>query len=184
MKKNILLLFIICNAFNLLAQNTDWVKIKDIDAAYIINFPSNPKKGSDDVPTDKGTVKMNTYTLQTTDDTNLIYMSSHTEYPKFFFPEGLTSEEKQIEVLDGSINGAVENTKGSLLSEEEIFLNGYRGRVIKIDIEDTYIIKIKIILVGIKLYLAQVIYKKENDDNDNAKRFFDSMELINVKHKF
>ena len=82
------------------------------------------------------------------------------------------------------INGAVENTKGSLLSEEEIFLNGYRGRVIKIDIEDTYIIKIKIILVGIKLYLAQVIYKKENDDNDNAKRFFDSMELINVKHKF
>ncbi len=39
----------------------------------------------------------------------------------------------------------------------------------------------KVVLVNYTLYIAQVIYLKENDDNENAKRFFELLELINVK---
>ncbi len=182
MKKNILLiLFVFCNIYATIAQSNDWFKVKDTDAAYIISYPQEPEKGSSDVPTDKGTVKMNTYTLQPDGDDNLIYMSSFTEYPASFFPNKLTSLEKQDEVLENSVNGAVNNTKGTLVYQEKLYFNGYRGREIKIEIDGGYIIKMKVILVGVKLYLAQVIYKGENDDNANQKRFFDSFELINVK---
>ncbi|WP_452597919.1 hypothetical protein [Pontimicrobium sp. MEBiC01747] len=182
MKKNILLaLLMFCNVYAAIAQSNDWFKVKDTDAAYIISYPQEPEKGSDDVPTDKGTVKMNTYTLQPDGDVNLIYMSSFTEYPASFFPNKLATLEKQDEVLKNSVNGAVTNTKGTLIQEEKIYFNGYRGRDIKIAIDGGYIIKMKVLLVGIKLYLAQVIYKEENDDNESQKRFFDSFELINVK---
>lgn len=182
MKKNILLsLFVLCNVYATIAQSNDWFKVKDIDAAYIIAFPQEPEKGSEDVPTEKGTVKMNTYTLQPEGDDNLIYMSSFTEYPSSFFPNQLESLEKQDEVLANSVKGAVDNTKGKLLQEEKMYFNGYRGRDIKIGIDGGYIIKMRVLLVGIKLYLAQVIYKEENDKNANQKRFFDSFELINIK---
>ena len=44
-----------------------------------------------------------------------------------------------------------------------------------------YVMNVRTFLVGYRLYLAQVIYEKTNDENANAKRFFDSFELINVK---
>lgn len=183
MKQKILLtLLILCSAYTSIAQNdSTWYKVKDVDAAYIISYPEEPEKGEDDVATDRGTVKMNTYTLQMSDDDNLIYMSSFTAYPASFFPNKLESSEKQDEVLSNSVNGAVTNTKGTLIMDEKITFNGYKGRLVKIEIDGGYIIKMKVLLVGIKLYLAQVIYTKENDNNESQKRFFDSLELINVK---
>lgn len=172
----------LCNVYVTVGQSADWFKLKDTDAAYSISYPQKPEKGSNEVPTDKGTVNMSTYTLQLDDHDNLIYMTSFTEYPESFFPSKLITLEKQDEVLDNSVNGAITNTKGTLILKEIINFNGYRGRDIKIAIDGGYIIKMKVLLVGIKLYIVQVIYKKENDNNIRAKQFFDSFELINVKH--
>ncbi|WP_299116963.1 hypothetical protein [uncultured Winogradskyella sp.] len=192
MKRTLLILLFTVSSLSLIAQDktdlksaltgiNDWHKVKDAYAAYIINFPNQPEKGLTDVPTEKGTVKMHTYTLQSSNDANLVYMSSYTKYPNSFFPNKLESSEKQNEVLDNSVDGAVTNTNGSLVSEKKIVFNGYRGRMIKIALEGDYIIQMKVVLVGIKLYLAQVIYQKEDEGNKNANRFFDSFELINVK---
>lgn len=181
MKKYIFIaLFVLSNTFVLSAQDNAWFKIKDLDAAYIVEFPSEPIKGGDDVSTEQGTVKMDTYTLQPEEDNNLIYMTSFTKYPDYFFKDGLDTAEAQNTVLDNSIEGAVINTKGTLLADEKITLNGYRGRNAKIKIDGGYIINIKIVLVNYSLYLAQVIYIESNDDNISTKRFFESLELINV----
>ncbi len=182
MRKNIFIaLTILCNIYASIAQENEWVKVKDTIAAYIVEYPSAPEKGADDVPTEKGVVKMNTYTLQTEGDENLIYMTSFTEYPASFFENGLDTTDEQQKVLDGSVNGAVTNTKGKLVSDRKISFNGYQGRDIKIEVSGLYIIHMRTILVGYKLYLAQVIYEKINEDNENAKRFFNSLDLINVK---
>lgn len=183
MKKNIFFVILaLCSLYVSTAQSEEnWFKVKDTVAAYLIDFPKEPTKGASDVPTEKGTVKMNTYTLQDANDDNLVYLTSFTKYPESFFPDSLESEEEQNSVLNNSVKGAVTNTNGILISEEEIVFNGYRGRVIKIGVSGDHIIKMKVILVGIKMYLAQVIYTKENDDNANAKRFFESFELINIK---
>lgn len=183
MKKNIfIVLLVFCSSYILTAQENTWFKVKDLDAAYIIEFPSEPEKGENNVSTDQGTVKMNTYTLQTEDDINLIYMTSFTKYPEAFFEDGLDTEESQNTVLNNSVNGAVTNTKGTLLVDEKITLNGYRGRNIKILLKDGHIINMKMLLVNYTLYLTQVIYKKDDDNNENTKYFFDSLELINVKN--
>lgn len=158
-----------------------WYQLKDSDAAYKIEFPEKPSQENTDVPTDKGNVVMNMYTLQNDDGVNLIYMTSFTEYPSSFFPNKLQSTEKQDEVLSNSVQGAVTNTGGNLLSDKRIFFNGYKGREVKLSIEGGYIIKMKVLLVGIKLYLVQVIYNEANDNNPKQQRFFDSFELINVK---
>jgi len=185
MKKYLLLALLLALNFIFVgAQETDWIKVKDTIAAYVIDFPKIPEKGMQDVPTDKGIVKMNTYTLQPENDVNVIYMSSFTKYPSSFFDDGLITMQSQQNVLDGSVNGAVSNTKGKLISDVKILFNGYQGREIKILVNSSnvdYVIQMKIVLAGFKLYLAQVIYFKENKDNENAKRFFDSLELINIK---
>ncbi len=185
MKKPILLVFFIFNLSALLAQNKDWVKVKDTVAAYIIEFPSNPVKGLENVPTVKGDVKMNTYTFQADkDDENLIYMAFYTKYPDTFFPEGLKTLESQNIALDNAVQGAVNNVNGTLMSKSEIVFNGYNGRDAKISLqsgEGQYLIRMKTVLVGTSLYSAQVIYAKAHDDNLNSKYFFNSFELINVK---
>lgn len=181
MKKYIFLLLIIFNVSALIAQNIEWVKVKDTVSAYSIEFPTTPKKGVQDVSTNKGTVAMHSYTLQTQNDENVIYMTSFTTYPESFFKEGLDTFEIQNKVLNNSVDGAVANTKGKLLVDKKITFNGYNGRDVKIEISGLYIIRMRTVLVGYKLYLAQVIYDKVHDENENSKRFFESFELINVK---
>ena len=130
MKKNFfLLLFLVCNIGALMAQNNEWVKVKDTVSAYIIEFPSEPKKESQDVPTDKGAVKMDSYMLQASGDVNLVYMTSFTKYPSSFFENGLDTVEVQNKVLDNCVDGAVTNTKGALMSVQKVSFNGYRGRL-------------------------------------------------------
>ncbi|MCF7568680.1 hypothetical protein L3X37_09910 [Sabulilitoribacter arenilitoris] len=183
--KKLFILFFLCSFYALTAQNNDWHKIKDLEAAYSIKFPSEPKKDKSDVSTDKGLVTMYTYTYQPEkDDKNFIYMSSFSEYPNSFFPGGLNTLDKRKKVLESAINGAVTNTKGTLLSKTEIIFNGYNGTDVKISLDTggfQYIIRMKTILVGLKLYMTQVIYTKENGDNLNSKQFFNSFELLNVK---
>ena len=72
-------------------------------------------------------------------------MTSFTEYPTSFFPEGLDTFKRRTTVLDGCVNGAVTNVKGELLSDTKIVFNGYNGRATKIEIEsgELYVIRMK-----------------------------------------
>ncbi|AUP77296.1 hypothetical protein [Flavivirga eckloniae] len=187
MVKNAFLLFLFACVSTLTAQNKEWVKVKDTVNAFVVEFPAQPQKGVEDVPTVKGSVKMDSYTLQTVDDDILIYMTSFTKYPKSFFENGLDTFEEQNKVLNGNVQGVVSNTKGTLVSDKKITFNGYNGRGIVIELNSTpsvnvvYLVQMKIVLVDYNLYLAQVIYEKKNAGNINAKRFFESFELIKVK---
>lgn len=188
MNRNLFLsFFLILGTHFLFAQENDrWFKIKDTISSYIIEFPTKPIESTQDVPTEKGSVKMNSYTLEAADGENLIYMTSFSKYPSTFFENGLSTFKDQDKVLNGSVSAAVSNTNGKLISDQKIVFNGYNGRITKIElntisVDKLYIIKLQTILVGYKLYLSQVIYEKTNDGNENAKRFFESFELINIK---
>lgn len=182
--KNIVFLFLFCFCVSVTAQNNEWVKVKDTASAYIIKFPLKPKKGSQNVPTANGDVEMITYTVSSDNTDSFLYMTSFSQYPSSFFPNGLDTFEKRSKVLDGSVNGAVTNVKGRLISDAKMIFNGYDGRNIKIEVNFQslpYIIHMKMILVGFKLYMIQTISAKEKDGNADEQRFFDSFELINVK---
>lgn len=182
-KKIVLLIAFVGLANTIEAQNKKWVTVKDTELGYRIDFPSTAKKDAVDVPTEKGPVVMNTYTVSSPGEVNLVYMTSSSEYPESFFPNGLSSAEAQNTVLDNAVNGAVTNVKGRLMFKEDITFNGYRGRLFKIEVNQggLYVITMRTVLVGYQLYMMQTISQMKDIDNDRTKQFFDSFELINVK---
>lgn len=181
MKNTILLITLFI--FNLtLAQNGNWVTTKDYEKGYKIDFPSSPKSQSQPVPTAIGEVQMHMYILDNSANANaknLVLMTAFTEYPLAAFEgQDINSEILQDNLLDSSVNGAVSNVKGDLISSSHIKFDGYNARDAKIEIQGAFIINMKTILVQNKLYMIQVIHNKSNDGNQEAKQFFDSFEFI------
>lgn len=111
----IVVLSVFC--FGVSAQ--DWITVKDMDLSYRIDFPQGETKSSQDVPTEKGNVKMILYSGQpaSAEDKNVYYATSFSEYPVSFFPNGLNSKTDIDSVLEGAMNGAVSNVKGKLMSK-------------------------------------------------------------------
>ncbi|RNC86290.1 MAG: hypothetical protein ED556_08325 [Winogradskyella sp.] len=180
------LLFAIAFLLTLSLNAQDWVTVKDIDLGYRLDFPTTATKDNKDVPTAKGNVVMHTYTAYpAAGDDNILYMSSFSEYPESFFPEGLKTQEQIDTVLEGAVNGAVTNVNGTLLSKKDIVFNGYPGRHFKIEVDQagsTYILTMWNILVDYRMYIVQTIALKGSEENDNFKKFLDSFELIKVKN--
>lgn len=165
-------------------QESSWSTMKSTEMAFRIDFPQKAKAKSQDVPTAKGDVVMNSFEASSVNDKNFFYMASFSQYPTSFFPDGVDTFQKQTKMLDGSVNGAVENTKGTLVQDKKIVFNGYNGRRVKIEVpagDDAYVLSMMIVLVNYKLYISQVISNKGSEENEDTTRFFDSFELINVK---
>lgn len=181
MKHLIYSLVFLCSSY-LSAQ--DWVTLKDVDLGFRVDFPVEATKSSTDVPTAKGNLTLHNFiAYPSSSDINVMYMSSFSEYPESFFPNGLKTQEQMDSVLEGAVNGAVTNVKGKLLSKETISFNGYPGRFFKIEVDqgELYVLTMWNILVDYKMYIIQTIAIKGNEDNANAVKFRDSFELIKVK---
>lgn len=184
--KNLKLYFALVFAavvFNMNAQ--DWTTVKEVNYGYRADFPGKTQSQTNKVPTEKGEVTMYSHSFSGKEsDKNLIYMSTFTEYPLSFFPNGLSSDKAQNTLLDGAVDGAVSNVGGSLISKESIVFNGYPGRYFKIQLERgaTFIMTMRAVLVGYRFYMIQTIARKGDSDNNEKKRFFDSFELIKVKN--
>lgn len=166
------------------AQDCNWELVRDVESGYRISFPGSAEKASQEVPTAKGNVIMETYSYQSdigVNDPIMVYMTATSKYPDSFFPDGVKEESDMQAMLDGSVSGAVNNTKGTLRSSENIYFNGYPGRIAKINIQGGYILEMKTVLVDLRLYLVQVIYAEKDEDTENAKRFFSSFDILNVK---
>ncbi len=182
--KNTYTLLVVLFMFNItVAQQEEWIAVKDIEKGYRVDFPSQPTGKDQPVSTAVGEVMMKMNMLDQSADLNsdvLIYMIAYTVYPE----EGNSYDDPETidKMLDGSVNGAVQNTNGTLLSSVKGTFNGFGSVESKIAIQSgLYIIHMKGILVSNKLYLIQTICAKEKDNNSNDKRFFESFELIKTK---
>lgn len=176
--KNIIVVFAFVIGTLSHAQDCDWHLTKDIEKGYRVEFPNEPRSESQDIPTALGTLVMDYYMLDLSSEVstnNLVYMTAVTDYPE----DDYSSEDLQNSMLDGSVNGAVGNVNGELVSSEKIKFNGFNGRYAKITISNgLYTIHLKNILVDNTLYFLQVICDSSKDDNEDIKKFFNSFELI------
>lgn len=161
-------------------KSDGWHLFKSEQYGYKIKFPKEPTEKTQLVNSEIGELKMNILIYDTSKvgkDDNLIYMVNYTEYP-----DTLISSEK-TEILDdffrNSIDGAVKNVRGELLSEKIIQIGKYPGRDIKIDFRDGMaFIRMKIYLVNNKMYLLQTITQNKRDFNKSITKFMDSFELL------
>ena len=183
MKKSLLILLALVLSPNLYAQTTNWVTVKDLERGFRVDFPSQPTSQTQVVPSAAGDLQMESTMLDLSANADadiLIYMTAFTKYPSDY--TDYEDESNIDKMLNGTVNGAVSNVNGELLTASKCEFNNYKCMEAKIGIQSgAYIIHMKSILVGSDLYLLQTIYAREDDKNANDKKFFDSFELIKVK---
>jgi hypothetical protein len=88
------------------------------------------------------------------------------------------SPEAELAYLMGQQLGALKSTKGRLLVEQEITLDGSRGREFIIAIDDTNVNRIRSYLAGKRMVSLQVLGKdKEAVHSTDATKFLDSLKF-------
>lgn len=178
MKKSFFLIVAFLVVTNsVLAQ--EWIKYKSDDLAFIAMYPDTPERTVQKIPTAVGELDM--YMIMyapTSGDDNAVYSIIRSDYPEDQFKEA--TDETNNTVLNGAVNGAVENVKGTLIHDKKITLNGFPGRDIKIQIEQGYIY-MNAYLVDNLMYITQVICEIDKDGNKSIKRFMDSFDIVKVK---
>lgn len=143
-----------------------------------INFPGTPEESQQKIPTAIGeqTMHIYMYTEQQPTADNIVYAVIQS-----IFPDSLVNSAKteMIEpLMRNSVDGAVKNVQGQLLSESVISLGEYPGREVKVSYrQGAGIINLRIYLVKNTLYMLQTICNKNKDNNASTKTFMNSFKL-------
>jgi hypothetical protein len=165
--------------FSGLVNAEDWYTLESKEHGYKVEFPKEPEASSQEVETEIGVLKMNMYMYDASKyegDENMIYMVNYSEYPE----EHISSDKTELldEFFRNSIDGAVTNVSGELLSEKKISMGKFPGREIRIDYANgAAVITMRIYLVKNAVYMVQAITDTKNEPNKSVARFMDSLEL-------
>jgi hypothetical protein len=103
-------------------------------------------------------------------------MSITSEYPDSLINSGKTELLPQF--FRNSIDGAVRNVQGKLLSEKNITINGFPGREVRVDYQNgTAIIKMDFYLVHNEMIMLQTITEPSKENNASELKFYASFKL-------
>ena len=156
--------------------HSDWYLFET--DSFSIEFPQKPAENTQSIATAIGDLKIVMWSSETkkTEDDNLVYSLMLSDYP-----DSLINSDK-VELLDrffrGSVDGAVNNITGKLLSEKKIELCGFPGREAWIEYANgKAVIKMKFYLVHNRMYILQTITEPGKEDNQNSLRFHDSFKI-------
>jgi hypothetical protein len=157
---------------------TDWFLLKS--DGFQAEFPSEPVSQPQVVNSEIGDLKVNLFMYDASQggtDSNLVYLVGFTEYPDSLVNSNMT--ELIPNFFRGSIDGAVKNVNGKILSETVIEINGYPGREVKIDfMEGQAIIMMRFYLVKNRLFMTEIATETSKVPNKSINRFFNSFKLI------
>lgn len=157
----------------------DWEKYKAEDLSFVAYYPKAPTRTVQKVSTAVGELDMHMIMYApTSGDENAVYSVIRSDYPEDQFKDA--DDEYNATVLDGAVQGAVSNVKGTLEFDNKVKFNGYPGRSIKISIQGGFIY-INAYLVENSMFIAQVICLTANDGNPDIERFLNSFEIIKTK---
>lgn len=176
--KTALLYLLCCFSALVLKAQTGWYTYQNQEIR--IDFPKEPKITSQSVPTAVGDIEMKIASFDGSKegDINLAYVLISSIYPDSVVNS--SKKEKLPGFFRSSIDGAVKNVNGKLISEKEIVLDGFPGRELKVDYGNGLaIISMRIYLVQNRAYFIQTISETGKEGNENALRFQHSFRLKN-----
>jgi len=158
---------VLCFAAALAAQTPEWKSYSYPADGFSASFPSQPELQKKDVPTDAGSFQLRSYIAQDGAVAMFIGVCDYGAQAAGKDPESL---------LQGAKNGALQNTKSHLVSEQEITLGVYHGVQFEAE-SDAAHFSARVYMVGTTLYQALVVSQLGKPYPDTA-RFLDSFQLI------
>ncbi len=143
-----------------------------------IEFPEQPEIQTQQVETAIGPLSIITAMLEHKEgeDGQFLYAAMTSVYPDSLINSDKTELHEKF--FRGSIDGAVNNVQGKILSEKIISLKGYPGRQIAVDYgSGTAVINMTMYLVHNEVIFLQTITNPEELENAASAKFYASFKL-------
>lgn len=158
-------------------KDKPWVVVSTDN--FQIEFPKHPDVDTNLLNSDIGILKMHSFMYDASKkrrSKNKIFSLVYVSYPSDII------HADKIEELEGifrnTIDGAVANVQGKLLSEKDVKIGDYPGRMVEIDYQEGFaVILLHCYLVDNVMYMIQTISESDNYPNESSKRFIQSFKL-------
>ena len=153
-----------------------WVSYESPSFNFKIDFPKTPFDVIDTLETEFGDMMLNVAELDCSEEegySNLVYMINCTVYPDTLIHSDFT---EMLESFFGNtINGAVTNISGELLSESVVNYTDYPGREVRIAGDDGLTVFItRMYLIKSQFFMMIILSDAGKENNSNITKFFDS----------
>jgi hypothetical protein len=140
------------------------------DNRFSFQMPGQPTASIETADSPLGKLDIKLYQLSV-DNATRAYAFTATDLPATLSePKGEEIEQR----LEGAQQGGVNNSKGKLLESKKITVAGYSGRDCLIQLPNTSIARMRIVLVHRTIVVMEVI----NVNSQDADRYFDSLKLL------
>jgi ABC-type glycerol-3-phosphate transport system substrate-binding protein len=152
------------------APTANWQDFTGPEGDFTVMLPGIPKDETQQVESDIGEITVNLFQLPFG---NFAYVVAYSDYPM----DVVQSKGAQI-ILDGARDGAVTNTGGTLLEEQDIEIQGYPGRQLKVKSPDGEgIAQARMYLVGNRLYQIFVASPTADSGSPDIPKYLESFRL-------
>jgi hypothetical protein len=139
------------------------------EGKFSITFTGDPKYEPLILDSEIGKLVLHKYIL---DKGTVSFFASYIDYPK----EQVNFEDTEA-ALDYARDGSLANSKGILVSEEKITLQGYPGRRLTVKVGETGKINSLLLLVDYRLYQIIVTYSSKIFETE-SEEFLNSFKLL------
>lgn len=151
-----------------------WEEFSSSEGNFSVQMPGAPSHQTEQVQTAIGPIDMHLFSREL--GSKIAYIVIYSDYPE------VITRASPDQVLDGGRDAAVANSKGKLLSEERIFLDGgHAGREIVVEVPDQGVMKLRVYLVRQRLYQIMLLASKERIDSEENAKYFTSFKLLSIQ---
>lgn len=134
---------------------------------FTVSFPGEPEEGVQTLTSHDGDIDLYMYSAGSK---KIGFVVAYADYPDSVFKKRSIKE-----ILDGAVDGAVNNVGGKLLDEIELEYEGYPGREIEVSVGSKKAsVRARIYLVDKRLYQLMVVGKRDQVTESRVYDFFDS----------
>jgi len=164
-------------------QSDAWYILQDNDIGFSIEFPVEPQKILEIKATEAGDLDVYTYKYEPDEsvkDENIIYQLACTTLPYFIEPNANNLKLSDA-MFKRSIDIILKNTKGKVLSDKPLKLNGYPGKEVRIERKHkhvVYIVKLNLYIIKNKVFIIESVTTEAKQYNKSGTRFFGSFKLL------
>lgn len=156
--------------FSSVSAPATWKEFSSAEGNFAVLMPGTPSYEKKNTATALGPIDMHMFTLNIGRDA--AYLVMYSDYPE------IVTRAKPDALLDGGRDGALANTKGKLIGEQNMSLDGFPGREIVIEVPGKGLLKLRVFLVGRRMFQVMAVGTKEMIEHEDTAKYLTSFRLL------